>query len=66
LINGAVFSALYVAACMKWWCQQGLDGSSGQGPLDVVLGIGMGALMGAGIDALFKKRTTVALEGRRL
>jgi hypothetical protein len=63
LINGAVFGALYVAACMAWWCQQGLDSSEGQGPLDVVAGIGMGALMGAGIDALFKKRTTVFRAG---
>ena len=63
LVNGAVFGALYVAACMAWWCGQGLDSSSSQGPLDVVLGVGMGALVGAGIDALFKKRTTIFTAG---
>jgi hypothetical protein len=63
VINGAIFGALYAAACMAWWCQQGLDSSTGQGPLDAVAAIGMGALVGAGIDVLFNKRTTVFKAG---
>jgi hypothetical protein len=63
LINGALFGALYAAACIKFWCGQGLDSPSEQGPLDVVMGVGMGALVGAGIDALFTKRTTVFRAG---
>lgn len=70
LRNGALFGALYVAACAKWWCGQGLDGPS-EGSMHVVLGAGMGALVGAGIDALFSRRKTlykagVALEPRPL
>jgi hypothetical protein len=58
LVNGAIFGAIYVAACARWWCRQGTSGPS-HIPRDILLGAGAGALAGAGIDALRNKRRTI-------
>jgi hypothetical protein len=56
LINGAVLGALFLAACAAWWCSQGTD-EPVKLPRDAFIGAGLGALVGASIDAkLFERR----------
>jgi hypothetical protein len=55
VIEGAILGALYLAACARWWCNQGASGGDGPDlPKDVLLGAGLGALVGARVDAAFK------------
>jgi hypothetical protein len=55
LVNGAVLGALFLAACAAWWCSQGTDEPT-KLPRDAFIGAGLGALVGASIDAKFFER----------
>jgi hypothetical protein len=55
LINGAVLGALFLAACATWWCSQGTEEPT-KLPRDAFVGAGLGALVGASIDAKFFER----------
>jgi hypothetical protein len=62
VIGSAIVGAIFVAACARWWCQQGGDGASGidgGGPKDLVFGAAYGALIFAGIDAAFAHHTRI-------
>jgi hypothetical protein len=59
LLNGAIAGMLYVAACVKWWCGQGLSGPYHPTGTDIALGAAVGAAAGARWDALFEKRETI-------
>jgi len=62
VINGGLVGALYLAACFKWWCQQGM---SGQAPSPWI-GAGLGALVGGAIDrAIFRQETVFVAPPRR-
>jgi hypothetical protein len=50
VLNGAIVGALFLAACARWWCQQGLDSSEPLGIDDIIIGVGIGAAVGASID----------------
>lgn len=56
LRNGAVIGAVIAGAWCALVCGQGLD-SSGQIPIAVAANAGLGALVGAGIDAAHRGRT---------
>ena len=56
LKNGAIIGAVVVGAWCALVCGQGLD-SSGQIPIAVAANAGLGALIGAGIDADHRGRT---------
>jgi hypothetical protein len=62
LIDGAILGAVFVAACARWWCAQGADRPA-EIPRDVWIGAGVGALVGAGIDAALFRRTTIYRAG---
>jgi hypothetical protein len=62
LIDGAIFGAIYLAACAKWWCAQGADAPA-KLPRDIYIGAGVGALVGAGLDAMLFKRSTIYKAG---
>lgn len=53
VIEGAILGALYLAACARWWCNQGGNGGGPDLPRDVLLGAALGAAVGARIDAAF-------------
>ena len=63
LKNGAIIGAIVMAAWCLTICGQGLD-RSGQLPLAVAAGAGMGALIGAGIDSSFSRGHRVAFRWR--
>ena len=58
VIDGAILGAVFLAACAKWWCGQGTS-SPPELPRDAWIGAGLGALVGASIDARFFRRTTI-------
>ena len=58
LKNGAIIGAVIAGAWCALVCGQGLD-SSGQIPLALAANAGVGALIGAGIDAAHQGRTIV-------
>jgi hypothetical protein len=58
VLEGAILGALFLAACARWWCQQGTD-SPPEFPRDVWMGAGLGALIGAGIDASNNKHERI-------
>lgn len=62
VIGSAIVGAIFVAACARWWCRQGGDGSGGiddGGPKDLVFGAAYGALIFAGIDAALAHHTRI-------
>ena len=63
LKEGAIIGAIIVGAWCLYVCGQGLD-SSGQLPLAVAAGAGMGALIGAGIDSGFSRGPRVLFRFR--
>ena len=58
LIDGAILGALYVAACIRWWCGQGMNQAPNL-PRDLWIGAALGAGLGAGLDSAFYHRTTI-------
>ena len=50
--DGAVLMAAFVAACARWWCEQGLDHSSGSASARTIGGAAVGAAYGFLIDWL--------------
>lgn len=63
LKNGAIIGAIVMGAWCLVICGQGLD-STGQLPLAVAAGAGMGALLGAGIDATLSRGHRVTFRWR--
>ena len=62
VIDGGIVGALFVAACFKWWCRQGMSGS----PPSPWIGAGLGALVGGAIDhALYRQQTVFVVPSRR-
>lgn len=59
LLNGAIFGLLYVAACAKWWCRQGLSTSAKASAGDMLGAAAVGAGVGALWDASIEKRVTI-------
>ena len=60
--DGGIFGALFVAACFKWWCRQGMSES----PPSPWIGAGLGALVGGAIDhALYRQQTVFVVPSRR-
>jgi hypothetical protein len=57
LIEGALLMGAYVAACQIWWCGQGLDKAPGAG--QAILGVGVGAAIGAFLDSRIYRRKTI-------
>ena len=57
LWNGAVLGGVLWTVCMATWCQQGLNEPAG--PAQIIFSGAMGALLGAGIDALSRERQTI-------
>jgi hypothetical protein len=51
---------LYVAACVKWWCAQGMSGGP-HPPRDKWIGVAAGAGVGAAIDSVLFRRTPIYL-----
>jgi hypothetical protein len=58
LVNGAVIGGLSVGLWCAVICGQGLD-SADSLPMAVVINAGLGALIGAGIDAAHRGRTPI-------
>jgi len=56
LIDGAILGALYVAACVRWWCGQGMSQPL-KLPRDMWIGAALGAGLGAGLDSVLYRRT---------
>jgi hypothetical protein len=50
VLNGAIVGALFLAACARWWCRQGGQSSEPPGIDDIIIGVGIGAAVGARID----------------
>jgi hypothetical protein len=59
LLNGAIFGMVYVAACMKWWCEQGGSGHDHPTTGDVLLGVTTGAAIGAWWDSMLERRVPI-------
>jgi hypothetical protein len=62
LVNGAVIGGLSLGLWCAVICGQGLD-SAGSLPTAVVINAGLGALIGAGIDAAHRGRTPIYIRG---
>ena len=57
VVEGALLMGAYVAACQIWWCAQGLDEAPGAG--QAILGVGVGAAIGAFLDSRIYRRKTI-------
>jgi hypothetical protein len=57
VIEGALLMGAYVAACQIWWCAQGLAEAPGAG--HAILGVGVGAAIGAFLDSRIYRRKTI-------
>jgi len=66
LWDGALVCALWGAGCTLLGCGGQAIGEEGSFPGDFILAAGVGALLGAGLDALRQKRTTIFEAGRRV
>jgi hypothetical protein len=64
LVNGAVIGALAMGGWCALVCGQGLDSGSSVGAV-VLMNAGLGAAIGAGIDALHKGRSPIYISPAR-